>query len=494
MDTSRSLVALGLVAGLSAAPVAGQPIPAPAETAHQLGPPAEPGVEPGLDPGLGLDPEPGLEPEPEVDVGGDTLDRAALIQAVLERNPGVAAAREAWAAAREEIVAAGSLDDPMARYGVAPLSIASDDAPFGHEIEVAQRFPYPGTRKLRGEAAAAEAAAAEQGVEAVRLELATMASMLFDDYYLASRALAINAQHLRLLEDFQRVAVDRYAAGLAAQQEPLQAEVEAAHLLHEQLVLETERRTLAARINALLHRPPRAPLPPPPEDPGLPPPPEETGGAGAEALAARPELVARRPEIAARRTEVALQKLLFYPDFEVMASYSSMWDLPEHQWMAGVGVNLPLRRRRVRAAVAAAEARLAAAESDLVRLEDGVRAEVEIAAERLREALHVVHLYRNRVLPAARDQIAAARAGFETGAASMLELIEAERSLRTAELLHDQALAGAFSRRAELERALGRLPFAVAAPAALPPAAPPPNASPPTAVPPSAADITETER
>jgi len=442
MDTSRSLVALGLVAGLGATPLAGQPIPALAG---------------------------------EVALGGDTLDRTALIQAVLERNPGIAAARQAWEAAREQIPQARSLDDPMARYGVAPLSIASGDVPFGHQLEVAQRLPYPGTLRLRGEIAAAEAAAAEQEIEEVRLRLATMASLLFDDYYAVGRALAINAEHLRLLEGFRQVATGRYAAGLAPQQAPIQAEVEAAHLLHAEVVLESDRRTLTAQLNALLHRPPRAPLPPPPDDPG-PLPTEDTAEAPALALAsARPELAAQRAEIAARRTAVALEKLDFHPDFEVMASYNSMWGMTEHQWMVEVGINLPIRRQRVRAAVAAAEARLASAESELARLEDAVRAEVEVAAEELREALHVVHLYRNRVLPAARDQIAAARAGFETGAVSMLDLIEAERSLRTSELNHDQALADAFSRRAELDRALGRLPFAAPAPVI-----PPPTASDPT--------------
>jgi outer membrane protein TolC len=276
------------------------------------------------------------------------------------------------------------------------------------------------------------------------------------------------------------VAIGRYDAGLAPQLEPIQAEVEAAHLAHREVVLETQRRTIAAQLNALLHRGPRAPLPPPPAEPAPPPPPEGIDQALAAALeSARPELAAQRAEIAARRAAVALEQLAFYPGFEVMASYNSMWDMPEHQWMAGVGVNLPIRRQRVRAAVAAAEAELAAAESELARLEDEVRAEVEVAAETLREALHVVHLYRNRVLPAARDQIAAARAGFETGSASMLALIEAERSLRAAELDHDEALADALSRRAELDRALGRLPFTAAAPPAPPP---------------TVADETETER
>jgi outer membrane protein TolC len=144
-----------------------------------------------------------------------------------------------------------------------------------------------------------------------------------------------------------------------------------------------------------------------------------------------------------------------------MASYNSMWGMEEHRWMAGVGVNLPIWRKRIRAGVAEAEARLGSAESELARLEDEVQAEIEVAMQELQEAVHVVHLYRNRVLPASRDQIAAARAGFETGATTMISLIDAERSLRTAELTYYQALADANTRRAELDRALGRLPFAV---------------------------------
>lgn len=419
---------------------------------------------------------PVLEPSEESQPGGESpvepplplarpLDREELIAAVLARNPGVEAARQAWRAAREQLPQARSLDDPMAGYSLAPLSIGSNDVDFGHELRLSQRLPYPGTLRLRGDVVTAEAAAAEQRIEVVRQQLAELASGLFDRYWLTARSLEITAVHRRLLEDFQRVATSRYATGLAPQQAPIQAEVEAAHLLHREVVLRSEQRTVAARINALLRRDPGAPLPPPPAELGRPAPPEPPE-ARAAAAAGRPEVRAQRAEIEARRAGVDLEKLGFYPGFEVMTSYSSMWNMTEHRWMVGVGVNLPVRRQRIRAAVAEAEARLAADESELARLEDEVREAVEVAALALDEALHVVHLYENRVLPAARDQVAAARAGFETGANTMLALIDAERSLRTAELDVHQAVAEAFSRRAELDRALGRTPSPAAGDAA----------------------------
>jgi outer membrane protein TolC len=69
-----------------------------------------------------------------------------------------------------------------------------------------------------------------------------------------------------------------------------------------------------------------------------------------------------------------------------------------------------------------------------------------------------VRLFRDRLLPAARDQVGAARSGFETGRNSFLALIDAERNLRNVELGYEEALASLGHRRAELDRALGRIP------------------------------------
>lgn len=388
--------------------------------------------------------------------GAEILDRDALVAAVLERNPGLAEARAAWRAAREREPQVRALDDPMVSYSLGPLSIASDDVRFGQVLEARQRIPYPGKLRLRGEAARAAAEAAERSIDTVRLELATEASLLFDDWYLIHRDREITDEHVRLLTDFQRVATARYTAGEAPQQAPIQAEVELAHLVHRRMVLDTEREILAARINALLHRDPAATLPPPPPElPLLDLEPVDPGTLPDLALAARPELARLEAETAAREAEVELRELDRYPDFEAMASYNSMWRETEHQWMIGVGVNLPIRRERIRAGIAEARAETERVESERLRLEDEVRAEVRIAWARLRESRHVLTIYESRVLPAVRDQVRSALAGFETGQTTFLALIEAERNQRTAELEYHQTLAQLHQRRAALERALG---------------------------------------
>jgi hypothetical protein len=123
------------------------------------------------------------------------LDRAAVVRAVLARNPSVAAAHEGLRAALAEIPQATALDDPMVGYELAPLSVAGD-VPLGHLVSVRQKLPFPGKRRLAGEAALAAAAAAAAEIGVIRLELAELASALYDDYYVATRALEINAHQI----------------------------------------------------------------------------------------------------------------------------------------------------------------------------------------------------------------------------------------------------------------------------------------------------------
>ena len=195
-----------------------------------------------------------------------TLERPALLRAVLKRNPTVRSAQQAWRAALARYPQVVSLDDPTLEYGVAPWSFGSSSADDAYRIDLSQKLPFPGKLALRGQAALAEAEAAQRDFEAVRLRLATIASLLYDDYYFLARSIEINAKHITLLEDFKRIATARYESGEASQQDPLQAETEHAHLIHREVVLRTAFRVMVQRLNTLLHRPTDLPLPPTPED------------------------------------------------------------------------------------------------------------------------------------------------------------------------------------------------------------------------------------
>ena len=74
------------------------------------------------------------------------------------------------------------------------------------------------------------------------------------------------------------------------------------------------------------------------------------------------------------------------------------------------------------------------------------------------ESVRVIGLFEKRLLPVARAQIDAARSGFLASRDPFLTVIGAEKNLRSMELDYQVARANADRHRAELDRALGRIP------------------------------------
>jgi outer membrane protein TolC len=388
------------------------------------------------------------------------LERGELLRQVLERNPGLEAARAGWQAALAGPEQATAWEDPMLRYEVAPLSLFSrHEVHPGHTVALSQRVPFPGKRGLAGEVARAEAEAARGDYEAARLRLGLMASMLYDDLYVVNRALAVNAHHEEVLREMRRGAEAQYVAGRASQQDPLQAEVELGMLERERLTMEAEREELQAQLNGLLHRPAHLPLPPPParlEVSTEPPPPAQE--LTEEALRTRPELTGMRARVGGSEAAVGLAQRESLPDVRVMGSYSSMWAEVPHRLMVGVELEVPLFQGPRRARVVEAEAMRTRMRSEASHLAADVGVEVTRARARLVEALKALTLYRDRLVPAANDQVTAARAGFESGRNGFQVLLDAEKNQRGVELRFEEAVADVQRRRAELEWTLGRMP------------------------------------
>ncbi len=392
--------------------------------------------------------------------GMPTLGRDVLVRAVLDRNPTIEAARAAWRAAEARPAQARAFEDPTLSYSLAPGSIGSNDVRYGQVIDFSQRLPFPGKRGLRAAVEAAEARAEHGGYRAVQLDTALIASLLYDDYWTVERALEVNAEHVALLAELMDSAKSHYATGHASQYALVRVEVEQAHVEHSRVVLSTERDVIVTRLNALLHRNASAKLPPPARRLVAA---ERVGDRHDEALetalAARPEVIAAEARVEGAESAVSLARREYFPDFAVGVSYNNMWREPEHRTMAGLSINLPLQLGRRRAALDAAEADLLRRRSERAALNDQVAAEIETARRWLAEAEHVVMLFRDRILPAARDRVASVRAAFETGEVGFDSLIDAERDLRTDDLGYQVAMASRSRKRAELDRALGHMPM-----------------------------------
>jgi outer membrane protein TolC len=385
----------------------------------------------------------------------------ALTEQVLARNPSLAQMTAAWQAASARYPQVTSLDDPMVGATVGPETIGPDDAgvEFAYRVEISQKLPFPGKRKLRGENALAEASAAGRDVDDMRLQLVESARTAFYDYYLVDRALEVNEDSLRLLRDFRRNAETRYQTGLVPEQDVLQADVETGREQDRRLELDQMRQVTVARINTLMHLPPDRPLPPPPKQLDLTEELPDVQTLRATALGRRPDLQALADRIAAEEASLGLAHKEFYPDFEPFFMYDRfMGNVSDNRDLAtqvGIRMNLPVYKGRRYGAVAEAEARIALRKAEFAKLTDQVNFQVQEAYARVHRSERSVRLYQKTILPAAEANVKAAQSAYVTGKIAFLSLIEAQRNLVSLRDRYYEALADYFRRRATLERAVG---------------------------------------
>ena len=395
-----------------------------------------------------------------VEFKGGALDRSSYVRAVLARNPSIESARQGYRAAFSRIKQAGTFEDPMLDLGLAPLSIGSARASLGYDVSISQRLPWFGKRGLEAAAATADADASRSDFEAMKRELALSAVVLYDQYFIAVRSLEINAHHVELMRALRDGATAQFQAGRASAQDPLQAEAELAHMEHDTAILTSQRDVTMAQMNELLHRAPELTLPPPPPDLPMPsiPSSTETARLESDAIAHRSEIIAARQRAQGAQARADRADRESYPDVTVSTSYNSMWDMPEHRWMVGLGLSLPIQTGRRAGAADEARALRAQFESEASRMIDAARTQVFVALKQLQESEHVLGLFEKRLLPIARDQVDAARAGFTASQNPFMAVIAAEKNLRSVELDYQLARAECDRHRAELDRALGRIP------------------------------------
>jgi len=381
-----------------------------------------------------------------------------VVAQVLARNPSLAEMTAAWEAAQARYPQVTSLDEPMFGAMIAPASIGSSNVDFGYRLEVSQKLPWPGKRETRGRSALALASAAGNDVDDMRLQLVESAMIAFHDYYLADRAINVNRENLKLLKELREQAKTRYERKLVPQQDMLQADVEVGRQQEHELTLERMKNVAVARLNTLMHLPPDNVLPPPPERLALGPPLPGASQLRELALSQRPDLQALSNRLAADQAALRLACQERRPDLEVMAAYDTIMGNGPMRDLApqvGVRLNLPVREARREGAIAEAQSQLAKRRAELEARIDQVNLEVQEAYEQVTESEQIVRLYEKTILPAARDNIDAARSAYEKGLIPFVSLIEAQRNQVMLLERSYEANADYGRRRATLERVVG---------------------------------------
>lgn len=381
------------------------------------------------------------------------LSAEAMVQWVMEANPGLAAAEAAAEAASYRIEPAGSLEDPMLSYDVAPLTAGASRS-LHQSIAVSQEIPWPGTLAAREAAARHETVAAARDADSLRLRIMAQAKSAHAEWRYIGVAMEVHHGTRALLDELLATVETRYAAGEARRQDVLQAEVELADLENHLLRLVQQRTAIQARINALLNRAPDASLLPAAPI-ALEPPPPSLEALTALAVTHHPELSRLNAEIAASESRVTLAEKAFLPNFQVGVGYNAMWESVDQRPMIGISINVPFDRSKRRADLDRARAETRRARFALSARRSQLLADLATARAETVQTRKSVLLYRDRLVPLSTQYLDAAIADYRSGAGAFLNVITAEQRKLDAELELARTLSDYARRRAELERWAG---------------------------------------
>lgn len=378
-------------------------------------------------------------------------------------NPGLEASRNSWFAAYRKLDQATALPDPRVTLGYFLENVETRVGPQEWSLGIMQTFPWYGKLDLRGRIAQQEAHAAFYKYQAVRAALAYSVQDAWYEYWYLAKAIETLKRTRQIIEHVERVATTEYKANRTPYAVVIKAQVELGKLQDRIEAHEDMRGPLSARLMAAIGRPGGEILPFPSTEREL------TVDIDEEKVIewiqeGNPELAEMAHKVMARSAAADLAHKDRYPDVTLGLNYINtdealMRNAPDSgkdPVLATVSVNLPIWMRKLAAAEQEArELRMAAAQARTERA-NMLDAEARMVLYALRDADRRVDLYRDTLLPKARQSFEAQEAAFVAGETTFQQLLDAERLLLEFELAWQRARADRALAIARLEMMAGR--------------------------------------
>ena len=378
---------------------------------------------------------------------------------VLANNPAIQQALRKWAAAKARITQEGAWDDlrvsgssRAARFvDVAPNSFTDQMA------SVEQIIPLTGKNLVRGRIAAADAV---EAFERARREQLDALAKTRSSYFRLANAYAqleLNRKNLVSLRQIAEVSRSRYETGKANAAEPLASEVEASKLLESEQDILRNISAEQSQLNVLMNRDAFAPFGQPDQS-EIRSPNVSMENARALMIANRPEIKIAQAKVDMEKSQLELSRRNWIPDPAIRVEAQRYNDSAQaaSELDAGISFTVPwVNPRKYSAAVSEAKENLAAAQQGFERTSAESLGFLRDALQKVHTTEHHVDLFRDKLVPQARQAFEANQFAYETGKASFLEWITAQRNLRDLEAMGQQHIADYYAALAELEAVVG---------------------------------------
>ena len=393
-----------------------------------------------------------------------SLGPVQLVEIATEVNPQVRAARDRWYSAMHQIRQNYAPADPIFGYANVDSATNGFSEASLHALTVTESFQFPGKALLQADNAKRSAEIARLTYEAM---LRDVRAQTETDYYqiLLDGALAdVQAETVSDLEQVLKVTQVAYSANQVTQTDFISAELDLAAARQNQRQLHTSELNDETSLNQLLFRRPDEPLN---LDRKLELKALEIPVDKLADLAARVRQEILETALAERSSETAMElaKLEYAPDYTLgytfdnyllsSAAPSSTGRMQDHGF--SISFNAPLffwlkqTEDEKRTGFD-----LAAAREDLDSIRSQTAAGVTNLYRTTRLAYETALLYRDSLIPLARQDFAVALVAYQSGKIDFVTLASALRRSYDARVAYLQAANQFLATRVALEQAIGQ--------------------------------------
>jgi cobalt-zinc-cadmium efflux system outer membrane protein len=391
------------------------------------------------------------------------LTVSQLVAMALQANPQVRAARARWYAATHSIKQNYAPADPIFTFLNEDSPRNPFDRPTEQSYEVTQPLQFPGKGYLQAQLASRAADIARLIYLAAARDVRAQVETGYYQLLLDSASIGVAQENVVNLRQVLNVAQVAYSANQVTQTDFVNAEFALAAAQQTQRQLELSRTNDKTTLNALLYRRPDEPLQLA----------DEMQLAGLEASldqliglakASRQEILATALAQRNSQTALTLAKLEYVPDYTLGYTFdhfllASAGPAPTflQDHTLTVAINVPIffwlkqREDNTRAVY-----NLDAAREDLNSVVNQTAAQVTTLYRQTQFAYATAKLYRDTLIPLARQAFAVALVSYTNGKIDFVTLISTLRQHSDARVAYLQGLNQVLAQRIALEQTIGR--------------------------------------
>ncbi len=387
------------------------------------------------------------------------LSLSSLIEEALKNNPEILSARKTWEASQARIPQAKSLDNPTVGISFEKIPKGTlklnKTMPEDRMLSISQAIPFFGKLSTKGKIALIESQMMASEYKAKELEIINEVKKSYNELFMHHKIVELNEESLNLLRGISKVAEARYAVGEIEQEEVLKIHLEIAKLTNE---IENHKREISAqeaKLNSILNRDIKGLLGEPAikEDISFN---KDIDTLYKLTLENQPELAIFNYAIERNKYSKKLAELEFLPDFMPQLTLRNIFSGGIGLWDFMLALSVPFWFwTKQRYGLKEAINNLEQAEAAYQAMKNKKLFETKDIATKLDIAKNKIKLYKENLLPIAKQSIEASLAGFKSGKSDFMMLLDSNRSLIDIKMGYYNSLVEYEISLSDLERTVG---------------------------------------